>query len=214
MAAWQLAPALGRLREQVNAFAPKRSKLDDGTIGDAAHRSRKSDHNPNKYGDVTAVDLTHDPAGGLDSYKLAETLRMNRDSRLEFAISAGKIFFSSGNKPWQWQPYTGKNAHRQHVHVSVIDSRLLYNDKRDWNISVGPIVSLPAESTPPTLWLGAKGEDVIRLQTLLNDRRSRPITVDGKFGKETQAAVRAFQKEKELVVDGVAGANTWLALLT
>ena len=69
--AWRVAKSLLKLRDQINAHAPKRSKKSDGYIGDAAHASRSSDHNPwvkdGKMGVVTAADFTHDPAGGFDA---------------------------------------------------------------------------------------------------------------------------------------------------
>ena len=36
---------------------------------------------------------------------------------------------------------------------------------------------------------------------------------DGDFGSGTLAAVKKFQKEKGLTVDGIVGAKTWKALL-
>lgn len=39
------------------------------------------------------------------------------------------------------------------------------------------------------------------------------VTVDGKFGKNTQTAVKAFQKKNGLVADGVVGYNTWKKIL-
>ena len=42
--AWRIAKSLDTLLAQLNALAPHRSKLSDGSIGDAAHatRDRKS----------------------------------------------------------------------------------------------------------------------------------------------------------------------------
>nr|WP_279239675.1 peptidoglycan-binding domain-containing protein [Scytonema sp. UIC 10036] len=36
---------------------------------------------------------------------------------------------------------------------------------------------------------------------------------DGKFGVKTEQAVKAFQEEKELLVDGTIGANTWKQMM-
>ena len=42
-----------------------------------------------------------------------------------------------------------------------------------------------------------------------------PITnIDGDFGPETERAVRAFQSENNLGVDGIVGRNTWQALFS
>ena len=46
MSSWRVARAIEQLFVELNAAAPKRSRLSDGTIGDAAHAARTSDHNP------------------------------------------------------------------------------------------------------------------------------------------------------------------------
>ena len=80
------AKATEQLLEQVDAAAPARNKASDGWIGDEAHADRKSDHNPNAKRVVQAQDFTHDPAGGCDSYKLAEGLRARKDPRIKYVI--------------------------------------------------------------------------------------------------------------------------------
>jgi lysozyme family protein len=50
------------------------------------------------------------------------------------------------------------------------------------------------------------------LQYLLNAHGAR-ITVDGRFGSATDAAVRAFQRSRGLVVDGIVGPATWSSIL-
>jgi peptidoglycan hydrolase-like protein with peptidoglycan-binding domain len=39
------------------------------------------------------------------------------------------------------------------------------------------------------------------------------LAVDGIFGAQTEAAVRAFQSSRGLAVDGIAGPQTWPALI-
>ena len=52
---WTLAPALVQLRQELNARWPGRSKASDGTIGDAAHKARVSEHNPDADGVVAGT---------------------------------------------------------------------------------------------------------------------------------------------------------------
>jgi peptidoglycan hydrolase-like protein with peptidoglycan-binding domain len=72
-----------------------------------------------------------------------------------------------------------------------------------------------AENHPP-LKRGASGEGVAILQQALLDlgfampvsTRARGGLPDGIYGAETEAAVRAFQRQKQLLADGVAGRIT------
>lgn len=70
------------------------------------------------------------------------------------------------------------------------------------------------EQTKPTLKRGNKGKWVTELQTILKSKGYDlgSYGVDGDFGKCTEAAVRQFQLDNDLVADGVVGAKTWEAL--
>lgn len=59
---------------------------------------------------------------------------------------------------------------------------------------------------------GSKGNDVKTLQTLLNEKGYNCGKVDGIFGKNTENAVKQFQKDNGLSVDGIVGTKTWEAL--
>lgn len=61
----------------------------------------------------------------------------------------------------------------------------------------------------PTLRRGDENEAVRELQTKLTELGFTTKGVDGKFGANTEAALRAFQKERDLVPDGICGAKTW-----
>lgn len=130
---WRTAKSLVKLGEQVDAAAPERKKSHDGTIGDTAHQARKSDHNPNDQGVVTARDFTHDPAGGCDCQALAEKLVASKDPRVKYIIWRGRII-SSKQQPWVWRKYNGANPHMAHLHVSVDADSKLYDDERPWAI--------------------------------------------------------------------------------
>ena len=59
---------------------------------------------------------------------------------------------------------------------------------------------------------GSAGEPVRTVQYLLRVR-GNSLAVDGIFGPRTEAVVRSFQQTHRLVVDGVVGNATWMALL-
>lgn len=146
--AWRVAKSLLTLRDQINTKYPSRSKLSDGTVGDLAHQATASDHNPNAAGVVTAMDITHDPAHGVDTWALAEVLRQRRDPRIKYVISNGRIF-SSVTSPWQWRKYTGANAHAHHVHVSVLGEATVYDRTDPWALDLtGAIPSAPVPPKP------------------------------------------------------------------
>lgn len=206
--AWRLARSLEKLRTQINNAYPNRSKASDGTIGDTAHSSRKSDHNPNSAGVVCAIDITHDPKNGVDAGRIAETIRLSRDPRIKYIISNGRISnpdISGG----AWRKYSGANPHNHHFHLSVKDN---YDSIVPWRFEPGTDIPavLAATASPhiakPLLKRGSTGEAVKELQRLLK------IDVDGKFGPKTEAAVKAFQKSRKLVADGKVGPYTWEAL--
>ncbi len=214
--AWRLAESLKVLRQQVNDRWPNRSKDSDGSIGDEGHSARTSDHNPNDAGVVCAIDITHDPKGGCDSYVFAEVLRAARDQRIKYIISNRKIC-SSETAPWQWRPYNGKNPHDHHIHISVKADRAHYDATGPWNLEVAPAAVAAHSDEPtappagPTLRKGAEGDAVKRLQTLLV-KQGIVVAVDGDFGDGTFAAVKRFQARALLVSDGIVGPQTWKAL--
>lgn len=158
--AWRIAAALETLRKQLNEAFPRRSKVSDGGIGDAAHASRSSDHNPwvkdaHGRGVVTARDFTHDPATGIDCHWLAKTLVESRDPRIKYIIWNGKIC-SSKQSPWQWRPYSGKNAHKHHLHLSVNAEPALYDSTKAWALDFpddegDDVVKLEDPPAPPAV---------------------------------------------------------------
>lgn len=58
-----------------------------------------------------------------------------------------------------------------------------------------------------------RGEDVRALQILLNGRGYNCGTADGIFGAKTEAAVRKYQQDKGLAVDGIVGPATMSSLM-
>ena len=66
-------------------------------------------------------------------------------------------------------------------------------------------------SGQPTLRRGSKGDAIRELQTMLLKLGYDlgPCGIDGDFGKATEAAVRSFQSDHRLAVDGIAGPATY-----
>jgi peptidoglycan hydrolase-like protein with peptidoglycan-binding domain len=72
----------------------------------------------------------------------------------------------------------------------------------------------------PVLRNGVFGSPTVeRLQTMLNfvgglGGTTSELVVDGDFGPKTEQAVRGFQANENLAVDGIVGRQTWTALLS
>ena len=64
----------------------------------------------------------------------------------------------------------------------------------------------------PLIKNGNKGDSVNYLQYKLLSRLYNPGNIDGIFGNKTLNAVKQFQKDNGLVVDGIVGKNTWSKL--
>lgn len=216
---WRVAKALSELKSEVNLRWPDRSIESDGAIGDAAHASRSSDHNPwieDPPGPnvVSAIDIMHDPAHGFDSYAFAEWLRQGHDDRIKYVISNSRIF-SSEVSPWQWRAYHGSNPHDHHVHISVIDKKGLFDNIRTWNVAGAyiPPSGMPApKPLPPLIRKGSHGDAVVLAQRELN-RAGFKLALDGQFGPATEAAVKVFQTHSGIRSDGIIGPQTWKAIL-
>lgn len=86
-------------------------------------------------------------------------------------------------------------------------------DLNTWYPSVEKKTGFPVELE--TLKRGNQSEQVRALQILLagrgcNGKMHKP---DGKFGPNTEGAVRLFQQKNGLTADGIAGPKTWAKLL-
>lgn len=65
---------------------------------------------------------------------------------------------------------------------------------------------------PPTVKRGSKGTAVTKAQELLDVLSYSPGPIDGDFGAKTEQAVKTFQGDFGLVVDGIVGRLTWAML--
>lgn len=60
--------------------------------------------------------------------------------------------------------------------------------------------------------MGSRGEEVRRIQQKLTSLGYFSSAIDGIYGTRTQSAVRSFQRDRGLAVDGIAGPKTLAAL--
>ncbi len=74
-------------------------------------------------------------------------------------------------------------------------------------------LALEVPADMPTVRRGSRGTAVADLQRRLVAAGFNAGSVDGIFGSNSDAAVRAFQQSRGLSVDGIAGPMTWVALL-
>lgn len=143
---WRLAGCLAQLLDDADRFAPRRSRRSDGTIGDRAHQSRHSDHNPDSGGNVCGLDLTNDPSGGFDAWQVAQTIARNivagTERRVVYLISgdptiAGDLIFHQVGTIWRWDPhpYTGGTHNGHHLHVSCVHGLPEREDRSRWQLS-------------------------------------------------------------------------------
>lgn len=210
MTNWRLAHGLEKLRSQVNARWSNRSKESDGSIGNAEHSARESDHNPDTDGVVKAIDITHDPLHGFDSYAFADMLLKNRDIRIKYVISNRRIGSGdAGPQPWTWRPYTGKNPHDHHCHISIKKDAVFFDSTAEWQIDGSPIRTDPNFVPPPPLIVvGTMSSNVEKLQVLLGVK----VTGSYEANSETEFALKLFQVRHGLTPDGRVGPQSWAAL--
>lgn len=136
---WRNCHASLTLIAEINAQYPNRDKASDGTIGDAAHATRQSDHNPwvvvNGMGVVRARDIDKDGVPLADIMEYLRTLGAKRDPRL---YPNGYLIYNRRitNPDFrQWREYTGSNPHTQHGHVSFSTEVAGFDSTAPWGIS-------------------------------------------------------------------------------
>ena len=199
-ASWHLAPSLAQLRREINTRWPSRDKTSDGTIGDAAHSARASDHNPNSRGSVNAIDIDED---GIDAWGLVALLIA--DPRVYYVIYEGRIWQRKhGFVP---RPYTGINAHRKHVHVSIIQSVAAEQNTTPWGVakigasssvkpSTGGIITKPSTTNPKPNNQSEEDELMALSKETLNQIATAvltvPVTANGKKAALVQHMADGF----------------------
>lgn len=174
-----LAPSLVKLRSEVNALWPERSKKSDGWIGDAAHAARKTEHNPDAKGCVHAIDVTSDT---IDPMALVKWVTEDPHTRAWYVIFDRKIY--SRKNGWKPEKYTGASAHTEHVHISILLTEHAENDVSEW------IPDMPLSK-----------DDALKV---LNTNFARNL--NGGSGDELTVDMKTFAERTDQKLDDLIGA--------
>jgi hypothetical protein len=141
--AWVLTKGLQAFRDELNGVFPGRDKTTDGAVGDLAHQSGSSGHNPDRTGraeykdgdaldEVRAVDIDRDlvPGSSVDWMLvlirwLIEGMRAGRWGAADpfrYIIYRPKgssvTYIWHVSQGWASRKYTGSNPHDKHAHFS------------------------------------------------------------------------------------------------
>lgn len=99
--------------------------------------------------------------------------------------------------------------------ICLFPSAALANDSADQASEMTKMVFVPEDSIGiHSLKLGMYGERVKDMQELLAEKGFLDAMLDGYFGAATEKAVRSFQEQAEIEIDGIVGQATLEALAT
>lgn len=217
---WREAKSLQQLEKEIQQYFPGTTTWE---IGDSAHQSRASDHNPNDANVVCAKDILGD--GGIDLQDLADHLTGNPHPDLRYVIHDHYIYERSND--YRARSYSGSNPHETHLHVSVGNgpdgqSTSGYDDTSSWKIDrLADGTTTPSNPSTGTSDLGDRMKEikqgasgrVVRILQGLLCAWGYTVSIDGQFGPKTAAAVKKFQEKYAKPSDGIVGPVTWDALL-
>ena len=214
-APWRNCNASLRLVEKINGDNPRRDKTSDGTIGNAEHAARSSDHNPwvivAGMGVVRARDVDVD---GINAAAIVEALRKLGQAGDPRLAGGGYVIFNrrittpdfSG-----WKVYTGSNPHDHHFHVSFSLKVAGFDSNAPWTWGGGappPPAGEPWRQLPPV-------RDRARsVQGWYNRFDFRPPLLPvisplaDNWGPQSEAALRKVQARYGLEADGIDGPKT------
>lgn len=205
---FHVAASLQQLLAEVNQRWPNRDKESDGALGDAAHASRESDHNPDydvpppRYGVVRARDIDRD---GIDVEQLLEQLRrecVRPNPRVAYVIYDRQIMRSYYKRigdrtyrPGEWAPYDGPNPHTGHVHVSVNHTAAAEDDVTPW------FITEPEEDMTPQ-----QADRIIALlEELTSQGRTQAVRMSDLVNRQFPAARADLDREADVVAGPDAG---------
>lgn len=142
------------------------------------------------------------------------------------SFNAGDIVKIVGSTYFNGKAVPGWVKAKNWVVHSVNGERVVVNKSADGSASImspfkaddlalannGDDSSSTGDTSHSVLRKGSQGDEVKELQRKLVTLGYAPGPIDGDFGDVTLAAVKKFQKDYSLVVDGIVGNQTWTAL--
>lgn len=158
--------------------------------------------------------------GDFDDYTYASINLYKRQGRWAISPARGYQIFFGGSGHTGWVESVDSKIHTIEGNKSDQVMRCTYalNDSRiiGYGMPRYELLSggLTAENMP-LIKKGATGWAVRELQKRLNAASYNGkivLTVDGDFGNNTYNALRAYQKDRGLEVDGECGKNSWQSL--
>ena len=142
-------------------------------------------------------------SGSGDGFSVAGTVKWVDGSGAALADSTSV----EANKSYGWK-FTPADSNYKSISGSVV----VYTVRRVSHSGGAAADSAAAAAAQPTVYSGSRGESVKTLQEKLNAKGYNAGSVDGIFGKNTRAAVMAFQNANGLAADGIVGKLTWAKL--
>lgn len=158
--------------------------------------------------------------GDFDDYTYASVNLYKRQGRWSSSPARGYQIFFGGSGHTGWVENVDSKIHTIEGNKSDQVMRCTYvlNDSRiiGYGMPRYELLSggLTAENMP-LIKKGATGFAVVELQKRLNASTYKGkivLTVDGDFGNNTYNALKAYQLDRGLVVDGECGKNSWKSL--
>lgn len=233
-----VVPALKAFDAELTSVAPNRV-LPTWYLGDAEHRKYASGHNPDdtpgskaEYSDadnkaeIRAGDYRLPLRASFTTEQLIQLLvklcRQGKITWISYIIYNRRIW--SAAHGWTTRAYVGKNPHDKHFHISTKSDTKSENSTAKVGLRIliekPPVVKPPATGSPNVPYhitaahqcaAGHRGTDVVTIQKEMGTKRGIKA-IDGVYGPQTVAAVKKFQREAKLSVDGIVGKKTWKAL--